>query len=72
MKALQIVKYCALVFIGFVVVGEFILLHAESDDHAGGVFMGALLSFCSVTTATAAVMFEGILKNSGVKIPAVT
>src|SRR3954470_18718995 len=46
-KALRTIKYCALAIIGFVAVGEiFILLHA-SDDRAGGVFMGVLITFGS-------------------------
>src|SRR5262249_5393464 len=63
-KALRTIKYCALVIIGFVAVGEiFILLH-ESDDRAGGVFMGVLITFGSVVIATAAAMFERILQNA--------
>jgi len=39
-KALRTIKYCAIAIIGFVAGAEvFIMLH-ESDDRAGGVFMG--------------------------------
>jgi hypothetical protein len=63
-KALRTIKYCALAIIGFVAVGEiFILLHA-SDDRAGGVFMGVLITFGSVVIATAAAMFAGILQRA--------
>src|ERR1041384_6106303 len=64
-KALRIIKYCALATIGFVVVEEiFIILNHGSDDAAGGVFMGVLITFGSIVMATAAAMFERILQNA--------
>ncbi|HLO17096.1 MAG TPA: DUF2975 domain-containing protein [Anaerolineales bacterium] len=64
-KALRTIKYCALATIGFVVVEEiFIMLNHGSDDPAGGVFMGALITFGSIVIATAAAMFERILQNA--------
>jgi len=64
-KALRIIKYCALATIGFVVVEEiFIMLNHGSDDAAGGVFMGVLITFGSIVIATAAAMFERILQNA--------
>jgi hypothetical protein len=64
-KALRTIKYCALAIIGFVVVEEiFIMLNHGSDDAAGGVFMGILITFGSVVIATAAAMFERILQNA--------
>ena len=64
-KALRTIKYCALAIIGFVVVEEiFIMLNHGSDDAAGGVFMGVLITFGSVVIATAAAMFERILQNA--------
>jgi hypothetical protein len=63
-KSLRTIKYCATAMIGFVVVGEiFIMLH-DSDDRAGGVFMGILITFGSIVIATAAAMFERILQNA--------
>src|SRR4249920_3512551 len=51
-KALRTIKYCAMSIIGFVAVGEvFIMLH-NSDDRAGGVFMGILITFGSIVIAT--------------------
>ena len=62
-KALRTIKYCALVIIGFVVVEEiFIMLNHGNDDPAGGVFMGILITFGSIVIATAAAVFEGILR----------
>jgi hypothetical protein len=64
-KALRTIKYCAIVIIGFVAVEEvFILLNHGSDDPAGGVFMGVLITFGSIVIATAAAMFERILQNA--------
>ena len=64
-KALRTIKYCALAIIGFVVVEEiFIMLNHGSDDAAGGVFMGVLITFGSIVIATAAAMFQRILQNA--------
>ena len=64
-KSLRTIKYCALAIIGFVVVEEiFIMLNHGSDDPAGGVFMGVLITFGSIVIATAAAMFERILQNA--------
>jgi len=64
-KALRTIKYCALAIIGFVVIEEiFIMLNHGSDDAAGGVFMGVLITFGSIVIATAAAMFERILQNA--------
>jgi hypothetical protein len=63
-KSLRTIKYCAIAIIGFVAGAEiFIVLH-ESDDRAGGVFMGILISFGSIIVATAAATFEWILQNA--------
>ena len=63
-KALRTIKFCALAIISFVAGAElFIMLH-ESDDRAGGVFIGLLIAFGSVVIATAAAMFERILQNA--------
>ncbi len=64
-KALRTIKYCALAIVGFVVLEEiFIMLNHGSDDAAGGIFMGILITFGSIVIATAAAMFERILQNA--------
>ena len=64
-NALRTIKYCAIAIIGFVVVEEiFIMLSHGSDDPAGGVFMGILITFGSIVIATAPAMFERILQNA--------
>ena len=63
-KALRTIKFCAIVIVGFVAVGEIFIMLGDSDDRAGGVFMGILITFGSVVIATAAAMFERILQNA--------
>jgi hypothetical protein len=64
-NALRTIKYCAITIIGFVAVEEmFIMLNHGSDDAAGGVFMGVLITFGSIVIATAAAMFERILQKA--------
>jgi hypothetical protein len=64
LKALRTIKFCALAIIGFVAVGELFIVLGNSDDRAGGVFIGILITFGSVVVATAAAMFERILQNA--------
>src|SRR4051812_18230584 len=63
-NALRTIKFCALTIIVFVAGGEvFIMLHT-SDDRAGGVFMGILITFGSIIIAIAAATFQSILQNA--------
>jgi Protein of unknown function (DUF2975) len=63
-KSVRTIKYCAIALIGFVVGGEvFIMLH-DSDDRAGGVFMGVLIFFASLVVATTAAVLERLLQNA--------
>jgi len=63
-KALRTIKYCGIAIIGFVAVGEIIIMLGNSDDRAGGVFMGILITFGSIVIVAAAAMFERILQNA--------
>src|SRR6266550_4337852 len=63
-KALRTIKFCAIAIIGFVAVGEVFIMFGNSDDRAGGVFMGILITFGSIVMDTAAAMFERILQNA--------
>ena len=63
-KALRTIKFCALAIIGFVAGGEAFIMFHTSDDRAGGVFMGILITFGSIVIATAAATFEWILQNA--------
>ena len=64
-NSLRTIKQCAFTIIGFVVVEEiFIMFNHGSDDAAGGVFIGVLITFGSIVIATAAAMFQRILQNA--------
>ena len=66
MRALRIIKYCALTTALFIVGAEayiFIFVRG-TDDVAGGVMMGAFIIFVSAIIATAAAVFERVLQNS--------
>lgn len=62
--AVRNIRRCAMIMIGFVVVGEVCFVLPHSDDRPPGVFMGILVTFASVVIATAAAMFERILQNA--------
>ncbi len=64
-KALRVIKYCAISIIGFIVVPEVYLFIARPDDDiAGGVMMGLLLIFVSAIVATATAVFERTLQSA--------
>ena len=63
-NALWTTKYCAMSIIGFVAGAELFIMSPfnNSDDRAGGVFMGILITFGSIVIATAAAVFEKLLQ----------
>ena len=63
-NALRTIKYCAIAIIGFVAGAEIFIMLGDSDDRAGGVFVGILITFGSIVIATAAAMFERVLQNA--------
>jgi hypothetical protein len=63
-KAMRTIKFCAMAIVGFVALGEIFIMFGNSDDRAGGVFMGILIAFGSAVIAAAAAMFERILQNA--------
>lgn len=63
-KSLRTVKYCAMALIGFAAVGELFIVFGDSDDRAGGVFMGALIACGAAAMAAAAAKLERILRES--------
>jgi len=63
-RALRTIKYCAMSIIGFIAGGEIFIMLRTSDDRAGGVFMGILISFGSIVIAAAAGLFERILQSA--------
>ena len=65
-RALRIVKYCALVTAIFILGAEvyiFIFVRG-TDDIAGGVMMGLFIIFVSAVIGTAAAVFERVLQNA--------
>jgi hypothetical protein len=63
-RALGTTKYCAMSIIGFVAGAELFIMLGSSDDRAGGVFMGILITFGSIVIATAAAVFEKLLHTA--------
>lgn len=64
-RALRIIKLCALAVIGFVVVEEIVILLTHGkDDAAGGVAMGVFISFGAIVVAAAAAIFERTLQGA--------
>ena len=63
-RSLRTIKYCAIVIVGFVAVGEVFIMLGHSDDRAGGVFMGILITFASIVVATAMAILERVLQNA--------
>jgi Protein of unknown function (DUF2975) len=63
-RSLRTIKYCAMALIGFVAVGEVFIFLGDSDDRAGGVFMGVLIAFASIVVATAMAILERGLQTA--------
>jgi hypothetical protein len=63
-RALRTAKYCAMSIVGFVAAGELFIIFGTSDDRAGGVFMGILITFGSIVIAAAAAVFEKLLQTA--------
>jgi hypothetical protein len=63
-QCLRTVRFCALAIIGFVALGELFIILGTSDDRAGGVFIGILITFGSVVIAAMAAMFERLVQNA--------
>jgi hypothetical protein len=70
-KGLGIIKLCAIAIIGFVLLGELFIMLGNSDDRAGGVFIGILITFGFVVVAAAAAVLERILQD-GVDLKSTT
>lgn len=63
-RALRIIKYCALALIGFVAVSVVFMIGGDREDRPAGLFMRLLVAFPSTIVATVAAMFERILQNA--------
>ena len=65
-RALRIIKYCAIALVCFILGAEAWLMIFErgKDDITGGVAMGLMLMFISAVVATAAAVFERLLQRA--------
>ena len=63
-KSLRTIRVCATAMVGCVAVGEVFILLGDSDDRAGGVFMGLLITSASVVVAIAATILGRILRSA--------
>jgi len=63
-KALGTIRSCAIAIIGFVALGEVFIMLGDSDDRAGGVFMGILITFASIVVATAMAVLERAVQRA--------
>lgn len=63
-RSVRTIKYCAIALLVFVIGAEVMIVSQESDDHAGGVMMGAFIFFVSLVVATAAAVLERVLQNA--------
>ena len=59
------IKYCAIAFGGFIVLGIlYIRLTVVNDDPAGVTALGMVTTFASIVIATAAAVFQRLLQNA--------
>ena len=63
-KALRIIKYCAIAIVAFVAGAEIFILFNAEEDKPGGIVIGIVIAFASIVVATAAAIFERILQNA--------
>ena len=63
-RDLRIIKYCALIIIGFVAMSVIFMINGDRDDRPAGVFMRLLITFPSIVVAAAAAISERILQNA--------
>lgn len=66
-KALRIIRYCALAIVGFVLVEAIWILlmdNRDSDNPGAPIFLGILIIFPSIVVAVVAAMLERILQHA--------
>jgi hypothetical protein len=67
--SLRRIRVCALATIGLVALGEVFIFLSESDDRAGGVALGVLVSSASAAVAATTVVLERALRKTGDATP---
>jgi hypothetical protein len=63
-RSVRTMKHCAIALVGFVAIAEAIIMFSNSDDRAGGVFIGVLIFFAAIVVATATTILERALQNA--------
>ena len=64
-RALRIIKYCAITIVAFTVPAvAYLFIVRPEDDIAGGVAMGVAITFVSIVIATAAAVFKKLLQSA--------
>jgi hypothetical protein len=64
-NAVKNIKYCALLFGGFIVLGIlYIRVSVTNDEPAGVTALGLVTTFASLVIATAAAVFQRLLQNA--------
>ena len=64
-NAVRNIKYCALAFGGFIVLGiVYINLFVRGEDPAGVTALGIFTTFACIVIATAAAVFQRLLQNA--------
>ncbi len=63
-NAVKNIKYCALAFSGFILLGVlYINLFVRDEDPAGVTSLGIFITFASIILATATAIFQRLLQN---------
>ena len=63
-RRLRTIRLCALSMIGFVAGAEIFIRFNDSDDRAGGVFIGVLIAFAAAVVATSMAVLEHTLQQA--------
>ncbi len=64
-KAVRVIKNCALTLLSLVVIGlVYIILGVKDDDRAGPVALGIYTAFATIVVAVAAAIFQHLLKKA--------
>lgn len=62
-KALHMIKYCALAIIAFALLGDVFILLNTGEDRAGGIFISLLIMLGATIAVAAAVVADGVLRR---------
>ena len=63
--AVKKIKYCAMAFVGFILLGIlYVRLSVVDDDPAGVTALSIFITFATIIVATAAAVFQRLLQNA--------